>query len=448
MQKIQILVPTITTRLKYTFDFIWKTFLQCPLPLDFVTDPTINKHPEYFQISYHKQYPSFGNCYFHPHQILLENQLVTSYKKMEFSMCEGLKASFWHKDHLSELPFDPFALIFYLISRYEEYLTTERDHHQRFVAQQSHAHQHGFLQQPLVDLWIIRLRAIFQKYCPSLPFGKRHYRFLATYDIDYAYAFRQKSWWRQVAALGRNILRRDTETLRLQWKTWRGKIQDPFDTFDYLHQLYTKKQQTTRYFFLVGDYGKYDKNIHYKNPTFRKLIQKIADIYPIGLHPSYASNQSLEQLLLEKKRLEEISNQEIKHSRQHFLRVHLPTTYQNLLAIGIQEDYSMGYANDIGFRASTAQVFNWFDLHQNKATLLKIHPFQLMDVTLNTYLKLSPKTANDYSQSVRESTQAVEGQLVSIWHNNSFCEAWQWWGWRQVYEDFLDQVDLPRKIQH
>jgi hypothetical protein len=44
----------------------------------------------------------------------------------------------------SDLKFDVFAAIFYLISRYEEYLPFERDKHRRFEANQSFAYRNFF----------------------------------------------------------------------------------------------------------------------------------------------------------------------------------------------------------------------------------------------------------------------------------------------------------------
>jgi hypothetical protein len=53
----------------------------------------------------------------------------------------------------STLPFDAFASAFYLVSRYEEYLGDEVDHHGRFHAHNSVAYQQFFLLEPMVDLY-------------------------------------------------------------------------------------------------------------------------------------------------------------------------------------------------------------------------------------------------------------------------------------------------------
>jgi hypothetical protein len=46
---------------------------------------------------------------------------------------------------IGDLPFDPLAATFYLVSRYEEYLPFIPDEHGRFPAKQSFAFSNGFL---------------------------------------------------------------------------------------------------------------------------------------------------------------------------------------------------------------------------------------------------------------------------------------------------------------
>ncbi|MFT4758694.1 MAG: hypothetical protein ACI9LN_000656, partial [Saprospiraceae bacterium] len=129
---------------------------------------------------------------------------------------------------------------------------------------------------------------------------------------------------------------------------------------------------------------------------------------------------------------------DVTKSRQHFLKLSLPKTYQNLLKTGITDDYTMGYATEIGFRASIAQPFLWYDLKSEKTTNLRIHPFQIMDVTLQQYLKLSPNEAIDRAIKIIESTKAIGGTFVSLWHNSSFSNEKKWRGWKRVYERILE----------
>ncbi len=168
------------------------------------------------------------------------------------------------------------------------------------------------------------------------------------------------------------------------------------------------------------------------------LIRDQARYSRPGLHPSFASNDSIEQLRKENLRLYKILHHPTERSRQHYLKLHLPSTYQRLLQLGIQNDYSMGYAEALGFRASLATPFLWYDLEKEAATKLLIYPFSVMDVTLNSYLKLPPEQALKAAAPLLAHTKAVQGYFIPVWHNSSLCEAWQWKGWRAVYEGLLE----------
>jgi hypothetical protein len=66
------------------------------------------------------------------------------------------------------MPFDIFSAAFYLMSRYEEYLPSIRDKHDRFDAKQSLAYKENFLHQAVVDRWAIQLeKLILEKYSES-----------------------------------------------------------------------------------------------------------------------------------------------------------------------------------------------------------------------------------------------------------------------------------------
>jgi hypothetical protein len=60
-----------------------------------------------------------------------------------------------------------------------------------------------------------------------------------------------------------------------------------------------------------------------------------------------------------------------------------------------------------------------------------------MDVTLKDYLRLSPDEAIILIRSFIDAIKAVNGEFVSIWHNESFDESGRWRGWKKVYGEIL-----------
>ena len=172
---------------------------------------------------------------------------------------------------------------------------------------------------------------------------------------------------------------------------------DPYDTYSYILHFSKNKKLEVLFFFLLGDYAQYDKNIRFDHPKMISLIKQLGNTSTIGIHPSYASNKNSKMIGIEKQRLEHILGKSVHHNRFHFLKFSLPKSYQQLLAYGITDDYSMGYADQIGFRAGTCTPYNFYDLENEVQTDLKVHPFAYMDGVLNDHLNLNKETALDLS---------------------------------------------------
>ena len=214
------------------------------------------------------------------------------------------------------------------------------------------------------------------------------------------------------------------------------KEKDPYDTFDYLKDLAEKYQIETIFFWLLGDYSTFDKNHHWKNNAQKDLINNISTWAKIGIHPSYQSNFEKNKLTTEINRLEKIINQPIKKSRQHFIKLIFPYTYQQLLINEILEDYTMGFPHQLGFRAATSTPFKWFDLSTNQQTLLTIYPFVAMDVTLKNYLKLTPQQALEEIKRLKQTIKATNGTFITLFHQSNLNENWN--EWRKVYESIFE----------
>lgn len=323
--------------------------------------------------------------------------------------------------------YDPFALAFYYLSRHEEYASFPADAHGRFPAAAALAKPLGF--PPIVDEVFAAIARALQAQYPQWEPPVQQRNFQASFDIDYAYAFRHKGFGRYWAGGLRNLLRRDWGRLKAQWASTLGQP-DPYDYFDRLLSQGKKQNPAPHIFWLLGDWGAYDKNNRWSNSVFQQQIRALAEVLPFGLHPSYRAATDIQRLKREKERLESIVQQPVQHSRQHFLRLRFPQTYRQLLEVGIRNDYTMGFAEVLGYRAGTAHPFDWFDLEKNESTELRIHPFSFMDVTLQNYLQLSPQAALQKAQPYRAASAAAMG----VFHNNSFCDRWEWAGWRSTLE--------------
>jgi hypothetical protein len=341
----------------------------------------------------------------------------------------------------SDLPFDIFAASFYLVSRYEEYLEFISDEFGRFPSSSSVAFKNGFLGKPVIDLWAKELAKALLKRFPNIVFRRNEYKALLTIDTDQPFAYQDKNIFRTIIGLFHDK-NSAPETLNHRYSAITKGEKDPYDVFDYIIENIEKNSTDTRFFFPVGGHSKFDKSPSWKNDEYRKLIHKIAHKFPIGLHPSFIAGADGSLIDTEADRLHSILGKEVSLSRFHYLRLYMPRSYNNILQAGISEDYSMGYPDEPGFRASIARPYFFYNVSEDKQTNLKIVPFQIMDVTLYDYKKLDPVSSKEVILKLINETKNVGGLFVSIWHNTSLLDNEEWKGWREVFE-FLIKNQKP-----
>lgn len=331
------------------------------------------------------------------------------------------------------IPFDIFSATFFMLSRYEEYLEFTPDQHGRFPAKSSLAGRYNFLHQPVVDIWIQHLAAILDlSFTPKV-------RLEITADIDLMWKYHHKSKWRRYAGILRDILSLERAKLRERSQVSQGKKRDPFDAFEWMEQ---QAQGPIRYFVLCGGQTALDRNTASDHTAFQKKIQDLAKTNELSIHPSYSA-QTAESILAEKNKLESIIKRTINHSRQHYIRLKLPDTYQALVEASITEDYTMGYPEANGFRAGTSHPFNWFDLSSNKTSSLRVHPFVYMDASSVFYLRQNEQEELRQIEQLARTIKQNGGVFCGIWHNYLIGDELQYPGRKQRY---VQTLSLLREI--
>lgn len=242
-------------------------------------------------------------------------------KKQELRITdfEGLPVFFQTEG--GDLPFDPFSMAFYLVSRYEEYLPFNPDKHGRFPYTESLAYKEGFLNIPVVNHLAGLLKKILLTYYPDLKFPEGKYSFLPTVDVDIAFAHLGKGFIRTYGAMAKLMLKGQFKEIRSRIRTMRGKAQDPFDNFDFLTEVFIKHDLKPVFFILAGDPGPFDRNLSLRNKKFMTLIRELDDKADLGVHPSYRSGENPQRVKTEMDRINGVSRKNVTKSRQHFVRL-------------------------------------------------------------------------------------------------------------------------------
>tara|TARA_R110002049_G_scaffold993_3_gene7174 strand:+ start:52408 stop:53637 length:1230 start_codon:yes stop_codon:yes gene_type:complete len=384
------------------------------------------------KMSYTKQH--LGNEFFiKSHDLLFEQGL--SDVEINIHDWDDTKCFFFNGDK-SGLPFDIFAASFYLLSRYEEYLPHVKDDYGRYVATESIAFKHGFLHQPVVDIWAYKFKEAIQNQFPDYQFAKKSYRIKPVIDVPSAYNFYQKGIMRTFGGTLRDVFRLRFKRLYNRYMVILGLKHDPFDTFKYIINRQKNSNYKFVFFFLIGDYSTYDKGINVNKKKFVSLIKQVADYCEVGLKISYFGIDNMAILKKEKVQMEAIINTSLNASRQSYSRLNFPESYRHLVEFEIKEDYTMGYINHIGFRAGSCTPFLFYDLDYEVQTPLKICPYHLMDYALlKTHSLLDKKKVlNELIQTIK----AVNGEFVPIFHNYTFSDSERWKGFKELFNMILE----------
>ncbi|MBK7819231.1 MAG: hypothetical protein IPJ60_18120 [Sphingobacteriaceae bacterium] len=313
-----------------------------------------------------------------PHSVLfdygIKDYLVEVHPNDAYFKC-------FFKNNSGDIPFDVFGASFWLLSRYEEYLPFKANKYNAFDHRSSLAWQNDFLDKPLVNIWCEEFSKALKQKFPSIKFKPNYFRSITTIDIDNVYKFKHKGFVRSLAGVASDIRYGNFRQLKQRIKTMLFGSTDEFDCYEYLVETNKKNKTQVIYFFLLGDYGMNDKNHPSSNLTFQKLMKHLSDYSLTGIHPSFASNFNTQQLKIEIARLGGITHKEVVRSRQHFGMLKFPTTYTNLIQSGIKNDYSLGYTNINGFRASVCNSFKWYDIGLEQET-----PSNCILFVLGTYV--------------------------------------------------------------
>ena len=342
---------------------------------------------------------------------------------------------------------DLVASTYFLISRYEEMVRREsRDVHGRFPGKESMPYRAGFIDSPIVEEYgkILRMQ-LFNAGCEVPEPPKTIRKVYLTHDLD------QLAHYRTIRGFFGGLLRGlrwPKEGNRAIKSFWGGLKYDPWYTFHWLFNLDNSAKRALsenrceNIIFIRGGGGlkKEDQPILlFHTPDFqvlKKLCRKKNIVF--GLHASYEAGINPKRILDEKKNLDRISRKKTIYSRHHYLNAREPEDMEALIAAGITDDFTMGYADVAGFRLGTCRSVKWINPISQQLTSLTLHPLAVMDSSLSDkrYMFLNAHEAYEYCIRLINAVESWNGELVLLWHNTSVEDTPKSYH-RKLYEDVI-----------
>ena len=300
---------------------------------------------------------------------------------------------------------------FFFISRAEEIINSQRDHHGRFLAKFSILGEKNRLMIPILDEYARLLMKLINLPMPTPSLSKIY----LTHDIDTIAQYRHFR-----GALG-GILRGQIREVVSSLKDIHN---DPAFTFSWFISQDKKVEGTKCIYFVKDTLGKgYD---YPQYELFGKDFETVKDMIEqsgaeIGLHSSYYGHESTlsevyGRLLIQQN---EQPEKPIYH-RSHYLNCSIDQM-QHLAKMGITDDFTMMFPDQVGFRLQTTRAVRWINPETMQLTNLVLHPLTIMDCTLSNpqYMNLCEDEAYFECERLIEKIRQNAGEVVLLWHNTS-----------------------------
>jgi hypothetical protein len=322
---------------------------------------------------------------------------------------------------------DLVAGAFFMLTRWEEYVSPEKDRFGRFAGADSLAFRAGFLGIPVVNVYAELIRDL----CRTLGYDgfvqNTSYEIIPTHDVDNLdYHVNLRS------LIGDVLKRRDVSRAIARLRGSRGQ---PFRTFSWLMDLSERASAQSRFYFMSAPPG--ENQTGYDVSRIRGDVDDIANRgHVVGFHPGFATYLDSAKWGEELNTLRERTDKSIVEGRQHFLQFDVPRTYRIWDDHRMRVDSSMGYPDREGFRCGTGCEFPVFDFVKRKELSLRERPLTLMDVTLKNYRNMTADEALEVLDRYRDLAKRYRMPLTILFHNNSFTD-FDWPGFARIYADFL-----------
>ena len=261
------------------------------------------------------------------------------------------------------------AIVFFMLTRWEEYVVKSRDKHDRFPASSSFAYKSGFLNRPIVNEAIEFLWNCIDTLGIKKERKVREFKIIPTHDID-------------------NIREKHPLAGRMKKFLNGGKLDfslNPYDTYNLFMDISEKGGWVSRFYFMGcgTESVPYDGRYSPQDRLIKKRVDEILSRgHVVGFHPGYYTYLDAEKMREEKLNLERSGMPTLTVGRNHYLRFSLPYTWRIWEEVCMQEDQTLCYADHDGFRCGTGDRYQVFDFLERKELNLFECPLVIMDGTL------------------------------------------------------------------
>ncbi len=260
-----------------------------------------------------------------------------------------------------------------------------------------------------------------------------------SHDVDMLFKWRFRSVLRLLLETPPRALGGGLPGLARRWRELLQRLRDgrdPWFLVDELMDLEERRGLHSTLLFLAEPRDHQTFRYQLDRAQVRGLLLRLRRRgFEAALHGGWSSYRSAERLRLQRDRLEVLSGQSSRATRQHWLRFDVERTWEAQERAGFRVDSSLGFNDRPGFRAGTSLPFHPTAADGAPHRLLEL-PLVLMDSQLFDEQGLELPAAARLAQDALDQVRRVRGLLTLNWHPHTLCQA-DFPGRRELFEELL-----------
>lgn len=344
---------------------------------------------------------------------------------------EGLTIVFPEKaagfDQRSDIPFDLAANAFYFLCSWYERFGSNKGQTRSMYSNSIFTRLN--VPQDIVDQYLDRLMELLYVLCDQLevekwkslewPQGASH-ALILSHDVDFIPAGIIDITKQGAKTVLRHLIRqRDpADALRAATGLALAMIhkRDPYGCVPEIIEREKELGVHASFQVAVGHRHPNDVNYRIEDDRTRDYLRVILDAgFDLCLHGSYRSTENTDWYVEEAALLAQRLGRPLG-SRQHFLSFDYDNLFTAQEQAGIQYDMSMGFPDRPGPRAGFSYPYFPYCLKENRPyKVLQLNLF-LMDVTLQSYMRLKGLSAWEVIKAALDDLRRKRGCVSTVWH--------------------------------
>jgi hypothetical protein len=332
-------------------------------------------------------------------------------------------------DKRIDIGLDILGSAFFMMTRYEEAVKSDRDEFDRFPSTASLAYQESFLDRPIINEYLEILWWAIKKLWSNIERKKREFKIAPSHDVDNIF----QSFGSLTRNMAGDILKRRAPAAAInRFTLWAQNKRcfssnAPLHIFNWLMDTSEESNQKSAFFFIPDKCGRADPDYALDNKHVKNLMGIIHQRgHEIGYHGSFATYQDAGRTKEEFKHLLNVSEelgikQAIWGGRHHYLRWDARCTWRNWEFAGLNYDTTLSFADHAGFRCGICYEYSVFDLIESKPLALVERPLIVMESTVfsKKYMNLGKSGVGlELIKRLKERCRMFNGNFTLLWHNN------------------------------